>query len=347
MNGNANASTGNRYVSASTGPAPLQFTPQSNGVFSSNNRLASSFNTSNYDSSGNLQAIGVYSYTYDAESRQTGVNIGNPVNTTTTYSYDGEGRRVQKVTAAGSTIYVYDATGQLAAEYTSTPPAETGTVYLASDPLGSMRLVATAMGTVKSCHDYLPFGEEILQEEDGRGSCCPTSTGSTTDGVNQKFTGKERDAETASSAMQANDYFGARYYAPSEGRFTSPDWSALPQPVPYAKLTDPQTLNLYGYVRNNPLAMTDPDGHDGHQRCKGPDGNMVNCPSSPPRDKKTIAKGAAEVGVGIVIGAAGIATAPASGAAAGAGAALGLLGAVSSYGKGVIDVAKGMGKFED
>ncbi|HTQ55323.1 MAG TPA: hypothetical protein VMI94_12735, partial [Bryobacteraceae bacterium] len=82
--GNPNASTGNRYVSAYTGPAPLQFTPQSNGVFSSNNRLAGSFNNSNYDSSGNLQAIGVYSYTYDAESRQTGVNIGNPVNTTTT-----------------------------------------------------------------------------------------------------------------------------------------------------------------------------------------------------------------------------------------------------------------------
>src|SRR5262249_21021891 len=39
------------------------------------------------------------------------------------------------------------------------------------------------------------------------------------------------------------------------------DWAASPEPVPYANLNDPQTLNLYGYVRNNPLNKTDPDGH--------------------------------------------------------------------------------------
>lgn len=47
----------------------------------------------------------------------------------------------------------------------------------------------------------------------------------------------------------------------AQGRFTSSDWSATPQPIPYADLTDPQTLNLYGYVRNNPLARADPNGH--------------------------------------------------------------------------------------
>jgi hypothetical protein len=45
------------------------------------------------------------------------------------------------------------------------------------------------------------------------------------------------------------------------GRFMSPDWSAKEDPVPYAQLDDPQSLNLYAYVRNNPLARTDPDGH--------------------------------------------------------------------------------------
>ena len=47
-----------------------------------------------------------------------------------------------------------------------------------------------------------------------------------------------------------------------------PDWSAKAEPVPYAKLEDPQSLNLYGYVRNNPLSRNDPDGHcniDGEQ----------------------------------------------------------------------------------
>ena len=43
----------------------------------------------------------------------------------------------------------------------------------------------------------------------------------------------------------------------------SPDWSAKEEPVPYAKLDDPQSLNLYAYVRNNPLSRVDADGHDG------------------------------------------------------------------------------------
>jgi hypothetical protein len=45
------------------------------------------------------------------------------------------------------------------------------------------------------------------------------------------------------------------------GRFLSPDWSVKVQPVPYAKLGDPQSLNLYSYVRNNPLSRVDKDGH--------------------------------------------------------------------------------------
>jgi RHS repeat-associated protein len=75
-------------------------------------------------------------------------------------------------------------------------------------------------------------------------------------GCESRFTGKERDAESG------NDYFGARYYASTMGRFLSPDWSAKTEPVPYAKLDDPQSLNLYAYVGNNPLNRTDPDGHD-------------------------------------------------------------------------------------
>jgi RHS repeat-associated protein len=72
-----------------------------------------------------------------------------------------------------------------------------------------------------------------------------------------RFTGKERDAESGL------DYFGARYYGSALGRFMSPDWSATPQAVPYADFADPQTLNLYSYVRNNPFSKADPDGHCG------------------------------------------------------------------------------------
>jgi RHS repeat-associated protein len=73
--------------------------------------------------------------------------------------------------------------------------------------------------------------------------------------IRSRYTGKERDAESG------NDYFGARYYSSSLGRFMSPDWSAKEEPIPYAKLDDPQTLNLYAYVENNPMDRVDPDGH--------------------------------------------------------------------------------------
>jgi RHS repeat-associated protein len=72
-----------------------------------------------------------------------------------------------------------------------------------------------------------------------------------------RSTGKERDSESG------NDYFGARYYSSAMGRFMSPDWSAKVAPVPYAKLGNPQSLNLYSYVYNNPLSNVDPDGHLG------------------------------------------------------------------------------------
>jgi RHS repeat-associated protein len=70
-----------------------------------------------------------------------------------------------------------------------------------------------------------------------------------------RSTGKERDSESG------NDYFEARYYSSAMGRFLSPDWAAQEEPVPYANLDDPQSLNLYSYVENNPLDRTDPTGH--------------------------------------------------------------------------------------
>jgi RHS repeat-associated protein len=81
--------------------------------------------------------------------------------------------------------------------------------------------------------------------------------------VLSRSTGKERDAESG------NDYFGARYYASTMGRFMSPDWSAKEEPVPYSKLDNPQTLNLYSYTLNNPLSNVDTDGH----ACSGILGN--------------------------------------------------------------------------
>jgi RHS repeat-associated protein len=55
--------------------------------------------------------------------------------------------------------------------------------------------------------------------------------------------------------------FGARYDDSSFGRFMSPDWSEGAVPVPYADLSNPQSLNLYSYVNNNPMTRVDKDGH--------------------------------------------------------------------------------------
>ncbi|MBN9617473.1 MAG: RHS repeat-associated core domain-containing protein [Acidobacteriales bacterium] len=65
-----------------------------------------------------------------------------------------------------------------------------------------------------------------------------------------RFTGKERDTESGL------DYFGARYYGSSMGRFMSPDPGWLQQADPM----NPQTWNQYSYGLNNPLINTDPTG---------------------------------------------------------------------------------------
>ena len=245
VSGNSNLSLGNRYVSAYSGIAPLSFTPQSNTNFNSNNQLI--IQSSSYDNAGNLKVIGGYDFTYDAENRQ----VTNTVNGTTTYVYDGEGHRVEKVSGNVTTVYVYDAKGEVAAEYSTSPATPTETQYLTGDHLGSTRLVTNAAGTVLGYHDYLPFGEEISAGVDGR-----SSLWGALDGVTQKFTAKERDAETASSAMQALDYFGARYFSGTMGRFSSPD----PISMATERLADPQEWNMYEYARNSPLRYTDPTG---------------------------------------------------------------------------------------
>ncbi|MBI2822535.1 MAG: hypothetical protein HYX74_09950 [Acidobacteria bacterium] len=77
----------------------------------------------------------------------------------------------------------------------------------------------------------------------------------------QKFTGKERDAESGL------DYFGARYLASAQGRFTSADPLNIPNlrtlaPEKFqAIIANPHNWNAYAYAHNNPLAKMDPDGY--------------------------------------------------------------------------------------
>jgi RHS repeat-associated protein len=102
-------------------------------------------------------------------------------------------------------------------------------------------MVTDNNGNIQEQSDYYPYGGEIVI--------------SGSDPNHYKFTGKERDAESGL------DEFGARYYSSSMGRFMIPDWSDRPAAVPYANIGNPQTLNLYSYVQNDPTSFIDPDGH--------------------------------------------------------------------------------------
>src|SRR5437588_9721264 len=120
--------------------------------------------------------------------------------------------------------------------------------WLVADQLGTPRMVVDKTGSLSGVkrHDYLPFGEEIQVGTGGRTS---QQGYSQVDSVRQKFTAYEHDAETNL------EFAHARYYSSSCGRFTSPDTFSGSM-----ELTDPQTLNRYSYVSNNPVNSTDPSG---------------------------------------------------------------------------------------
>ena len=169
------------------------------------------------------------------------------------YAYDAEGKRVEKVAGSSTMDYLYSldghviveplsgggtnaeyiyADGQLVAEY-----ANSTTRFVHEDHLGSTRLMTNLSGCIVESLDYLPFGE---LNSVGSASCTSADT-------THKFTAKERDSESNL------DNFGARYDSSQYGRFMTPDLLG-------GILEDPQTLNKYAYVRNNPLNLIDPTG---------------------------------------------------------------------------------------
>lgn len=215
-----------------------------------------------YDTAGNVLSDGGgsypclgYTYTWNAEEQMT-CAVG------ASYTYDGDGVRVKK-TGGSATATLYwglvesDTSGNLTSEYIflgdrriARRDIATGNVYYYfADALGSSNVVASSTGALENESDFYPFGGEL---------------GVTQNLSNQKykFEGKERDPESSTlSQPQGLDNFGARFDSSSAGRFMSPDWANSPEPVPYARLGNPQTLNLYAFAQNNPESAPDLDGH--------------------------------------------------------------------------------------
>ena len=230
-----------------------------------NNNHLSGFS---YDLAGNTANDSVNGYAWNAESdlkTAAGVNyLYDAPFASRMILRDGDGRRAAKANSAnppvpyklywygpgGAMLAETDGSGNTQNEYVffggkrvALLPSGSTAQFYAEDMLGSTRIVTTNTGVVCYDADSYPYGGERTPYTN---SCTQN---------NYKFEGKERDTETG------NDDFGARYYSNRFGRWLSADWSNVPVAVPYANLTNPQTLNLYAMVADDPESFADLDGH--------------------------------------------------------------------------------------
>ncbi len=184
-------------------------------------------------------------YVHDFDNRLIEVNYPGML---AQYTYDPFGRRIQKSVNGTVTRYVYDGPNivtqydgawNVAAKYTHTLDVDdpltvtqgANTYYYHRDGLGSVVNLTDGAGNSIKGYTYKSFGE-IYQET---GSLVQPFT----------YTGREYDPESGLY------YYRARYYDPRAGRFLTKD------PIGFAG----GDVNLYRYVRNNPVNWIDPEGN--------------------------------------------------------------------------------------
>ncbi len=225
-----------------------------------------------YDNNGNVVTMtdptGFFGYSasYNTENRLSSLTTTyGGVPTTATFVYDGDGGRVKKTEGTTTTRYIsklYECDNSNCSRFIwagstriATIAVNTGaTQYWHGDHLGSSSVITDSTGAKVQTLAYYPYGD------------LRTNQSFTTPAINvpYKYTGKELDA---SSNLH---FYEARYYHAVFGRFVSPD-TIVPN------LREPQNLNRYSYVRNNPLRYTDPTGH-----CTEDDGNQSFCNNGQP-----------------------------------------------------------------
>lgn len=199
-----------------------------------------------YDAAGRLAkvkndaGVTVNTYTYGADNQRLVTQEGGETsNLRVYYVWDGE-RVIAEYRESGTTPswsknYVYLG-GRLLA--TQQPGAFAGTESVAfqhPDQLGT-RLVTDPSNGTQFEQSTLPFGTAFAAES--------------TSATNRRFASYDRNPATGL------DYAVNRHYDPAQGRFTQPD----PLGVRASNLSDPQTLNLYGYCGNDPVNREDANG---------------------------------------------------------------------------------------
>lgn len=226
-------------------------------VNAGNQLTADATHSYQYDDNGNLTrktllATGNYSqYTYDAENRLTKVEdfaAGNPTAfATSTYRYDGLGRRIEKVANGQTKRYIYDGedilleydgSNVLQARYTHGPGIDEpiavtkggSTFFYHQDGLGSVTDLTDSAGATAKSYSYDAYGNIVDQ----------------TGAVDQSYTYTGREFDSESGLY----YLRARYYDPTTGRFLQKD------PIGF----NGGDFTLYAYARGNASNRSDPFG---------------------------------------------------------------------------------------
>lgn len=220
-----------------------------------------------YDNANELTAINGQNYTYDANgnltSNGTKTFVYNEVNQLTqvktsggtviaSYSYDDQGRRIS-VTASGSTsnyhysgnkvIYVTDSNNAVIADYTYDVVGNPATItyggvtyYYHVDGHGSVTSMTDGNGNIAAQYTYDAWGN-IVSQSGSMSSVNPF-----------RYSGYRYDESTGLY------YLMARYYDANVGRFITRDT--------FQGFDDePLSLNQYAYCANNPVNLSDTDGH--------------------------------------------------------------------------------------
>jgi len=240
-----------------------------------------------YDNNGNLTTGDGRYYEYNDANQLAKVRQGDQTGPVIAeYFYDSSGQRIKKIengvatyyvgkhyekqvggTNEGSTSYYFGGGGERVAK--KDPAGNISYYHL--DHLDGINAVTDSAGTLVSKTDYLPFGD--------------VRTGSS--GTEKySYTDKEKDKTDLY-------YFNARYNSPEFRHFTQAD---LAEPD-YA---DPQDLNRYAYVGNNPLSYVDDDGFKKKKKAKLSKREkwMIAHGADPDHDKTTLKKAKAQFNAG-------------------------------------------------
>src|SRR5579885_747130 len=207
-----------------------------------------------YDAAGNLTSDGFHSYTYDAEGNITAVDGGN----TASYVYDALNHKIRiQLPASQQTVeYVYDAWGRITS--LGGPPSDNAESHIFWDGLQIAFRAGTGL-TFFTHKDWVNT-DRVHTDASGASAAVFTSAafgdgGTVTSSENEADWDFHRFGDLDYNAETATNDAHFRQYSPAQGRWMSPD----PYDGSY-DFSNPQSLNRYSYVMNNPLSGTDPTG---------------------------------------------------------------------------------------